>query len=51
MKRKKKIRIIYSIPFEDLTVEQLFSLHNAEVECDADEQRVFVVEELNNEKN
>ena len=50
MKTKEKIRIIYSIPFEDITVEQLFALRNAQVECDADEQRVFVVEELNDEK-
>lgn len=50
MKLKEKIRILYSIPFEDITVEQLFSLSNAQVECDADEQRVFVVEELNDEK-
>jgi hypothetical protein len=50
MKMKKEIRIIYSIPFEDITVEQLFSLRNVQVECDADEQRVFVVEELGNGK-
>ena len=50
MKMKGQMRIIYSIPFEDITVEQLFSLRNAQVECDADEQRVFVVEELNDDK-
>ena len=50
MKIKEKIRIVYSIPFEDITVEELFSLRNAQVECDADEQRVFVVEELNDGK-
>lgn len=46
MKDDGILRIIYSIPFEDITVEQLFLLRNAQVECDADEQRVFVVEEL-----